>query len=107
MRRRIAALLQDHPDGLSPVQTRQLLNVLPTTEGHRDATDEPGVDGAAQVVGQCQFPIEAVSMTAGHGCPATASRIWGTPSSVTVPVSTDGSPSGGRRRCQSGENTRG
>ena len=27
MRRRIVALLQDHPDGLSPVQTRQLLGL--------------------------------------------------------------------------------
>jgi hypothetical protein len=27
MRRRIVALLQEHPEGLSPVQTRQLLSV--------------------------------------------------------------------------------
>ena len=27
MRRRIVALLQEHPEGLSPVQTRQLLGV--------------------------------------------------------------------------------
>jgi hypothetical protein len=27
MRRRIVALLQEHPEGLSPVQTRQLLGI--------------------------------------------------------------------------------
>ena len=83
------------------------LHVLPAPEGDLDTANEPGVDGLAQVVGQFQLPIEARINSRGQDCPATVSRSWGTPSSVTVPVSTAGIPSGGRRRCQSGENTGG